>query len=116
HRAIDMTAEVHTAFITIEERRIHLIGQHRADEQRVALDRGKNHVTKLTRDWRVLGDLLVALDGRPLITGGRAAVDPRVARLFEPLAHKAQLPGVQYLWNLQQHSVSFTSACRHENR
>src|SRR5579859_4479562 len=51
----------------------------------------------------MLGDLLVAFNRRALITGGRPAIDPRVAGAVEPLTHKAQLLGVQYIRNMQQH-------------
>jgi len=42
HGVVDMAAEGFTAFVAVEHRRVDAIGQHRADEERVAFQRGQN--------------------------------------------------------------------------
>ena len=116
HAAVDVGAEAHALAVAVEQRRIDHVGQGRADEQRMALQRRRARCSWPRRGGvRALVDLLVELDRRALPAGGDAAVDPGVARLVEPGAQLGQPAGVQGVGDSDQHAALQVSATRRQH-
>ena len=91
--AVDMGAELHAFAVAVEHRRIEDVGQHGADEDRVALERRYDDALAGRSHLGLLVDLLVELDRRTLVARGDPAIDPVVGAV-EPFAQADQLCGV----------------------
>jgi hypothetical protein len=100
-----MRAEMHAArrLVSVEHRRIDTTRQGGAQEKGVALQRGQDHVAEFAGDGRVFGDLQVPFHLRALMPGGRAPVDPSIARSVESASDRRNLRGIQYVGYTDKH-------------
>ena len=98
---VHVRAERLAALVAVEQRRKHSGRKRRRDEQRVLLERRKDHLAQFARGGRSFRQLHVVFGARRLMAGGDAAIHP--FGLIQKLAGAQNLIGSQYIGDGQKH-------------